>query len=247
MHDIKIGIIENTVTDPVLKDVHNGRYALDIDAAEYLDGETMYYGTAAGYIETQSTDVFVVEEDDEITIDTETETVDTQVTTDVYADPSAGFVGVSTSDGEFLFEELELDRGWHIYKPIVNLDEVVRHVDRHNGRIWGYGTSSENHEDDIDGDANVNWHASASVEAAWSAEDLVQVAFAYQYGSGYARGVVAESGYVACYKDWPAEKFGRWLRDDILPYAGLEAASDEGQQTLTEGGEEATATGGDES
>jgi len=248
MHDVIIGIIDNTsvVTNPVLEDTHTARYALDVESTEYLDGETMYYGTAAGYIDTQSTDVFVIEEDDEIIIDSETETVSTQITTEVYADPAAGFVGVSTSDGEFLFEELELDRGWHIYRPIVEMDAFVRHVDRHNGRIWGYATSSEDHEDDLAGDANVNWHASASIEDAREAEDLVQVAFAYKYGSGYVRGTLAESGYVAMYKDWPSEKFGRWLRDHVLPYAGFEESVDEGQKTLDSSNTEATTTAGDE-
>lgn len=250
MHDVIIGVIDNAgvVTDPVLEDVYTGRYALSVEATEYLDGETMYFGTAAGYIETQTTHVTVLEEEEDIIIDEESETVDTQVTTDVYADPAAGFVGVSTSDGEFLFEELELDRGWHIYRPRVDLDAFVRHVDRHNGRVWGYATSSEDHEDDIAGDSNINWHASASIEDARRVDDLVQVAFAYKYGSGYVRGVVAESGYVAMYRDWPAEKFGRWLRDHVLPYAGIEAPSGgEEQQTLgEEGGDEATAAGGED-
>ena len=250
MHDVIIGLIDDrvTVTDPTLEDTSNGLYALDVGATEYLDGETMYFGTAAGWVETQNEDVFVMEDEDDgsVTIDTESETVDERVTTEFYADPDAGFVGVSTSDGEFLFEGLELDRGWSIYQPRIDLDAFVEHVDRHNGHCWGYASSTEDHEDDIAGDANVNWHASASIEEAWSAEDLVQFAFSYQYGAGHVRGVVAESGYVAMYKDWPAEKFGRWLRDHVLPYAGLKAPTDEGQETLTSSSDEAAATGGDE-
>jgi len=187
--------------------------ALVVDRTEYLDGATIYHGTAAGRVETTEPSVYVDQGNDRIS--TEREDVRQEVATDFYADFDAGWVGVDTSDGEFAYDILGPAAGAVVERAVLDVDRFAENYERRDdAEVWQIGHS---HSDS----AEVAYHETASITSA-PVHGLSQLGFEYWWdGQQVVRGTLAASGYVAVYSNMSVDAFGRWVRDEILPYASL--------------------------
>ena len=233
-----LGLVPNAAGEPITS-TYKRNFAIDAERTEYLDGETIYHGTAAGYVDTTKTEVHISAS--QKTIDTERIEARKQVTTEFYADPEAGFIGVDSSDGEFLWEELSIRKGFYIERAEIDLDSWARDLaDRRSANCWQIGWS---HDDGDVQDVGSAFHEGASFDEAVRG-GLTQLGFSYLWdGHGVVRGTAAASGYVAVFSTMSVPVFGRWLRDEILPHTALPEDEEEtsGQTTLDESDEGASA------
>jgi hypothetical protein len=196
--------------------------AIVVEETRYLDGVSIYHGTAAGRVKTSRSHVYVDSDNDRIS--TECEEIMREVATDFYADFNAGWVGVDTSDGDFLWQMLGPLAGAVIQRAELNLDRFAENYERRDdAECWQIGHS-------LDDSAGVAYHDEASIQTA-PVHGLSQLGFEYWWDGQVVRGTVAASGYVAVYSNMSVEEFGRWIRDEILPYAAL---PEDDQQELTD-------------
>ena len=189
-----------------------------VNETQYLDGITIYHGTAAGTITVQDTDVMIADD----AIFTEPVEKNTTVATEYLADFNAGFVGIDSSDGEFLWDTLTAMSGVEILRAEFNLDKFAEEYERRDdASVWqiGYKHDEEN--------VGVRYHEDAQLRT----DGVTQLGFSYLWDGRPVRGTVAASGYVAVYSSMNVEEFGRWLRDELLPYAAL---PENDQQELTD-------------
>jgi len=217
-----IGLVDGEPRETEIESVVSRPFAIDAKATEYLDGEVVYHGTACDTVERQAEAVHITEKDDgEVGIFSEREPVYDEVTVDFTADLEAGFVAVSSGDGEFLWDALGARAGTPIKRSVLDLDAFREAYERRdNASVWQVGWSDEDR-------AAAEFHDDASLSKAPS-HGLTQLGFSYDWDGYPVRGTMAASGYVAVYHGATVpEAFARFLRDEILEFAEIPADEQE--------------------
>lgn len=210
-----------------------GSFAIEPEELTYLDGETLTTGRATGTIDTQQTEIHVLDD----AIVTEELEGRERVLTEFYADLEAPkpFVTVDRGDGEFLWEQLGGKIGADIERARLDLDAWARDLEaEENASVWQVGWNRDYGEDDDEQGVGVQFHRDASLREHRSEGGITQLGFQYRWDGAYIRGTAAESGYVAVFSTLADPTWGRWLREEILPLAELHEEETE-QDTL--GGE----------
>ena len=220
--------------DEIESHLGSGFPAIDADGTQYLDGRTLYHGVAAGRIESE-TRVPVVTDD---AILMEKDYASEQLKTEWYVDLEEGWAGIDTSDGEFFLELLQESHGVISEEMQIGLEAWARDfVQRDSAYCWGLSYSEGDDNDPIR--AGAGFHADASIDSLReNAADVSAIGFSYKWGGDdRTRGIICESGYVAIYRDWPAEKFARWLADEVMPFTVYDTRAVD-QSTLGDSQEE---------
>ena len=188
--------------------------AVDVDGTSYLDGQTLYHGEAAGrVIENRKVPVptknVILSEEQEIT---------RNVRTDWYADLEDGWVGISSSDGEFLFDWLLSQEGIVAEDAMIRLDAWAEDLERRDdASVWAV-SYSQSEEDGHDRDRAGSQYHDDVQSHSMPVEGKSAIGFKYDWNGSNVRGMVSKSGYVAAYNVSLEEVFARWVSDEILPY-----------------------------
>lgn len=202
--------------------------AIDVEGTDYLDGKTIYHGEAAGRVSREQRVPALTEE---AIFEETVETVD-KVKTDWFADLEEGWAGISTGDGEFLFDWLVATEGIVAEDAKIRLDAWAERLERQDdANVWGvsYSQSEETgHDSDRSG---AKYHDDVATHNM-PVEGKSSIGFSYSWGSGYIRGTIAASGYVAAYNVSSADVFAKWVTEEVLPY--VERDIDGDQQFLEE-------------
>jgi hypothetical protein len=213
--------------------LEGGLPAATAGTTKYLDGREITYGTLAGHI-TTTQDAPVVTDDG---IYTEREDTEEPAVGEYHADLELGWAGITTQDIEpLLVDYIAHHTGVVPENAELNLDAFAERlpddVDT-NGVVY-----SQSIEDGQQHDAaGSHWQHDAD-RSKIPAEGTSVLHVQYTWDGILVDAMLAQSGYVAVYKDWTAETFARWIAAEIEPFLSL-AARDE-QATLDD-------TGGDES
>ncbi|WP_134672641.1 hypothetical protein [Halorussus marinus] len=216
-----LGLPRHSIDLELETDTDGHSRGIVVNETQYLDGVTIYHGTAAGTISAQDTDVIIADD----AIFTEQVEANKTVATEYIADFDAGFVGIDTSDGTFLWETLSAMAGVDIVRAEFNLDAFAEQYERRDdASVWqiGYKHDEEN--------VGVRYHDDAQLRT----DGVTQLGFQYLWDGQPVRGTVAASGYAAVYSPMHVEEYGRWVRDELLPYAFL---PEDGQEEFTESDE----------
>jgi hypothetical protein len=204
MRRLIVGLAEDAIDDPDLQ----GSDAVGIDAETqtYLDGAAIAHGHAAT---TQEIEMEAIDYGHDW-VETFQEPTTEQVATEFFADLGAGFVTVDKSDGEFLFDYLGVRNGTHIERAAFDVDRFRRDLaDREKADCWHVAA-------DTDDAVRMDYHDAARFDADGEA---AQVGFAYLWDGRPMRGVMAASGYAAIFHDHGGAVVGKWVREELLPYA----------------------------
>jgi hypothetical protein len=226
MHQLILGLAD----DPAALQVgrHRGAdIAIDGEVIETFgdtDGQ-LVTGTAAGYVTSETQDVLVTES----AIVTKPVETREQVAVGYLADTGsgAGYVGIDSSDGTFLWDFLALQSSTQIERARIDVDALAERIDElDSAAIWQVGYDQPGAGGDRVG---VRYHADAALRTS----GVTQLGFEADFGpiGGVLRGTVAESGYVALYDHGPIETVAEWLRAEILPRAEV-PDEDDGQQEV---------------
>jgi len=218
-----LALARDDIADPTVESrIENATYpAIDATAYERLDGTTVYAGDAAAKV-TRERDAIYVTEDDIIVEAGEAE-FDETVVCEWIADLSAGWVGVDTSDGDWLFDALGGAKGTLIERAEIDVDGFAAYVsDYPTADAWNV---TQSRRLDPDGDAEesvIAYHDAAHLADTSGSRDTTMLGFEYTWNEGYTRGVVAESGYVALFDggDRPGT-YAEFINSEILPFASL--------------------------
>ena len=218
-----LALTRDDIADPAVESrVENATYpAIDATAYERLDGTTVYAGDAAAKITRERDAIYVTETD--IIVEPGEEEYDETVVCEWIADLSAGWVGVDTSDGDWLFEALAGAKGTLIERAEIDVDGFAAYVsDYPTADAWNV---TQSRRLDPDGDAEesvIAYHDAAHLADTSGSRDTTMLGFEYNWNEGYTRGVVAESGYVALYDggDRPGT-YAAFINSEILPFASL--------------------------
>ncbi|ELZ84435.1 hypothetical protein C453_12851 [Haloferax elongans ATCC BAA-1513] len=224
------GLVEGEPsTTEIPRRLGKGLPAFETESTQYLDGKEIYHGTAADQVDTTVQEVHV----DDDGIYTERVEGQEESVTDFVADLESGFVGVDSSNGEWFFERLMPIAKAGVHRAMIDVTAFAAHVDDQDGRCWqvSYKHALDDDEDD-DGQAKSGtiFHRDAHFGAGSGKYN--QYGFAYHWDGEFIRGTIAESGYVAVFSTDRPEVFGRWVLDEVLPYASL--LEDDVQTTLSE-------------
>ncbi|MFW5949321.1 MAG: hypothetical protein ACOCSD_06970 [Halolamina sp.] len=220
MHSAILYVLAGEPDREELPSTLDGWPAADIEATAYLDGRRIHHGTVAGRVEVEQR-VPVIGED---FITDEREPVTEKVMADVYADLEAGWGGISTSAAEDVFVDYLAATAGVIPEAavldLVGFAESLSEDATVNGVVY-----SQSIEDGHDRDAaGAQWHQDADRHSL-PTEGFSALAVTYEWDGSYVNAMLAASGYVALYKDWPADQWARWVADEIEPY--LEQDRDE--------------------
>jgi hypothetical protein len=199
-----LGLAEDAIDAPDLQ----GSDAVGIDAETqtYLDGAAIAHGRAATTVETETTQV----DYGPTWVETEQVPTEQRRTTEFLADLGAGFVTVDKSAGDFLFEYLGVRNGTHIERAAFDVDRFRRDLaGQESAECWHVAA-------DTDVAVSLDYHDAAAFDADGEA---AQVGFAYLWDGRPMRGVMARSGYAAIFHDHSAAVVGKWVREELLPYA----------------------------
>lgn len=212
MHQLILGLAHDP-TDLSVGRTREERVAIEGEVVDSFGPEgPLVEGTAAGYATVTEQQVTVG--DDAIT--SELAETERHVAVDYLADCGAGYVGVSSSDGEWLWSYLGARAGTTIERAVVDVDGLASRLrDLDHADIWQAGW------DRYDGEnVGVTYHRDATLE---DRVGYTQVGFEADFGgvAGIVRGTVAQSGYVAIYEPALAEHAAAWIREEILPHAAL--------------------------
>ncbi|MFC6825626.1 hypothetical protein [Halopelagius fulvigenes] len=229
MHACILGLTDGPAeTTTIDSRLDSGFPAIDAESTAYLDGAEVYHGTCANTIDTQTTDVWV---DDETGISTEKVDGLREVACDFYADLDAGFVGVDSSDGEWLFDYLGARAGVWIDRAVLDLDAWASDLrDDDTAEAWHVGASDKTDPDNPR--ISIDYHADAHLSQT-DGRETSQLGFRYSWNGTSVRGTAAASGYVAVFTTMATPTFAKWLREELLEYASL---PDSDQTFLTETG-----------
>ncbi|NHN40508.1 hypothetical protein G9C85_02500 [Halorubellus sp. JP-L1] len=217
-----LGITDDLIDEPaVTTGKKGGGVTIASEAITYLSGETeIYEGTAAGHVDTtkQFVETAVSSDGDIIDIFTSSEPARREVAVDFTADLTAdpGFVAVSSTDGEFLWEHLSAAKDTWIERAVIDLNSFAGALEDEDADVWQVGEeqASEN------GYVSIDYHDAAHPPSGGS--HVVQLGFVYPWNSTVVRGTITESGYVAVYAGaTQAATWGRWLREEVLPHVAL--------------------------
>ncbi|MFP4628921.1 MAG: hypothetical protein ACLFMX_08025 [Halobacteriales archaeon] len=220
MHSAILYVLAGEPDREELPSTLDGWPAADIEATAYLDGRRIHHGTVAGRVEVEQR-VPVIGED---FITDEREPVTEKVMADVYADLETGWGGISTSAAEDVFVDYLAATAGVIPEAavldLVGFAESLSEDATVNGVVY-----SQSIEDGHDRDAaGAQWHQDADRHSL-PTEGFSALAVTYEWDGSYVDAMLAASGYVALYKDWPADQWARWVADEIEPY--LEQDRDE--------------------
>lgn len=197
-----------------LETQQSGTFAMDVEGETYLDdAATIYHGTATDVVDTNTESIDIA---DDGSIITERVMGQTRIATEFFADLDAGFVAVNSSDGTVLFDRLAAMNDTLILPAVIDLDSWVKdYRERYSASVWQVGYK---HGSDA---AGVTYHDDASLDTA--RDGFTQIGFSYMWRGSPVRGTATRSGYVAIYggPTNPAQT-GRWMRDEVLPYAHIE-------------------------
>lgn len=215
-------------TETLESHLENGVPAAEVERTDYLDGRTIHNGTLAGHVTTEEPSPIVTSDG----IYTEPEATTRMVVTDFYADLEGGWAGVDTSDGEELLASYLAGQAAVMREDAaINLGGWVEAYERRDGSdVWGLSFSQSIDDGFATDRAGARYHDDAEIHMI--PQGVSAVGFQYHWNNSPARGMIAESGYVAVYDDWPVDRFARWVAEEIEPY--LEYDRDE-QQTLSSG------------
>lgn len=222
MRRLILGLVEGEAGD-----IERQRGSVDIEGEviqTFNDGR-LVDGKAVGTV-TREVDDPIVAEDAIFTERVEQrERVLTEFLADLDADPA--WVGVDSSDGDFLWTALGAQWRTNIVRAHIDVDAIARAVaDRDGVSVW-----QEAH-DRADGDrVGINYHDDAAVDPRTGGHTML--GFRGSWHGVFVEGVVAESGYVANWSDALDEALATWVREAILPHATI---PDEERQTTLEGG-----------
>ncbi|WP_434521324.1 hypothetical protein [Halorubrum sp. AS12] len=252
MHDATFFLTHEEARDPEVPSKLDGEFpAVDAEGAHYLDGNTVYFGTAADLIEERNEDVAV--DTDEITTSRSKDLVPRAI--NFYVDVSAnpGFIGVSSaSNGEWFVKRIAAQTGVSVKETRIDIDAFAAHIRDQTEIADAWNVS---HSRDFGGGkekTSIEYHDAADIEAAQNG--TIGLGFEYMWNDEFVDGVIYESGYVANYSNGLLEEgFAQWVREEVLPFLEVDRGEDESsseQATLTEDekdrAEVAATDGGDE-
>ena len=223
-----LGLTRGNVADPQIESrLERGTYpAIKAQAFTGLDGSAIYAGTAAAEIDRERPAVYVTETDivtDSVDDQLMTETVVTEWISELSTDDSTGWLGVDSSDGDWLFDALGSAKGVDIIRCVIDVDEFGAYLaDYPTASAWNV---TQSREFDADGDgeqATINYHDAAQLGEVRNAADTSMLGFQYRWGEQHVRGVIAESGYVAVFDGPTAPKaYAEFIDSEVLPFAEL--------------------------
>ncbi|OYR68147.1 hypothetical protein [Halorubrum ezzemoulense] len=238
-----LGLARDNITDPTIESrIENATYpAIDATAYERLDGTTVYAGDAAAKITRERDAIYVTETD--IIVEPGEEEYDETVVCEWIADLSAGWVGVDTSDGDWLFDTLGATKGTLIERAEIDVDGFAEYLsDYPTSDAWNV---TQSRRLDPDGDAEesvIAYHDAAHLADTSGSRDTTMLGFEYNWNEGYTRGVVSESGYVALFDggDRPGT-YAAFINSEILPFASLPEEYQGALSDVQEGDQEVSA------
>ena len=251
MHDATFFLTHEEARDPEIPSKLDGEFpAVDAEGAHYLDGNTVYFGTAADLIEEQNEEVTV--DADEITTNRAKALIPRAI--DFYADVSTdpGFIGVSSaSTGEWFIKRVAAQTGVTVKETRIDVDGFADHIREQTETADAWNVS---HSRDFGGGkekTSIDYHDAADIESA--RDGTIGLGFEYMWDDTFVEGVIYESGYVAIYSNgFIEELFAKWVREEVLPFLEIDLGEDDEseQTTLTEDeqdrAEVAATDGGDE-
>jgi hypothetical protein len=218
-----LALARDDIADPTVESrVENATYpAIDATAYERLDGTTIYAGDAAAKV-TRERDAIYVTEDD-IIVESGEEEYDETVVCEWIADLTEGWVGVDTSDGDWLFEALGASKGTLIERAEIDVDGFAEYLsDYPNASAWNVTQTRSLDPDDDAEEATIQYHDAAHLADTGGSRATTMLGFEYWFEGEYVRGVVAESGYAALYDGGDgAGMYAAWINSEILPFASL--------------------------
>jgi hypothetical protein len=228
MHDATFFLTVGAARDSEVPSKLDGEYpAVDAEGAQYLDGNTVYFGTAADLIEVQREEVAV--DTDEISTSRAKALVPRAI--DFYADVSTdpGFIGVSSaSKGEWFIKRVAAQTGVTVKETEIDVDAFANHIREQTETADAWNVS---HSRDFGGGkekTSIEYHDAADIETAQNG--TIGLGFEYMWDDEFVEGVIYESGYVANYSDGLLEEgFAQWVREEVLPF--LEIDRDDGTET----------------
>ena len=188
--------------------------AIQAESTAYLDGKEIYHGTAANSVEQTVQNVYV--DGDRIT--TTEEKTRSKVACEWYADLEAGFIGVDSSDGQWLFQHLALKHGVEAFEAVVDLDSFADQIAANvEATAWQVSRKQSFDEDGDSERVEIKYHDSANL-AETGRGGNIQLGFTYFWNGIRVHGTVAASGYVAIYSSMTVDTFGRWMCDELVPH-----------------------------
>lgn len=216
-----LGLARDEIADPHIESrIENATYpAIDSTAYERLDGTTIYAGDAAGKIDIEQEDIYVSDD----AIITETVKGRTDVFCEWIADLSKGWIGISRSDGEWLFEALGATKGTLIQRAEIDVDGFAEYLsDYPNADAWNVTQTRSFDADDAAEESVIAYHDAAHLADTGGSRETTMLGFEYFWNDGYTRGVISESGYVALFDggDRPGT-YAAFINSEIAPFASL--------------------------
>ncbi|MFC5135523.1 MULTISPECIES: hypothetical protein [Haloferacaceae] len=223
-----LALVHGDVADPHIESrLEPSTYpAIDATAYEGLDGGAIYAGTAAAELDRERPAVYVTDSGihtEDVESELITETVVTEWIGDLSTDDDTGWLGVDSSDGDWLFEALGGAKGVEILRSRIDVDAFGAYVaDYPTADAWNVTQSREFDQDGDSEEATIDYHDAAQLGDVRNAADTSMLGFRYHWGDRYVRGVVAASGYVAVFDGPDAPKaYAEFINSEILPFASL--------------------------
>ncbi|WP_135535350.1 hypothetical protein [Halostella pelagica] len=229
-----IGLVDGNPRDEEIERVRRDPFAIEPEEITYLDGgASITTGRACDSVDTETEEIYIADE----AIITERTEGREHVLTEFTADIDAGFVTIDRGDGEFLWERLELQFGVDIERAVLDLDSWARDLDAQGADVWQVGWDRDMGPDDGDQETGVAYHRDARLDGHLADGGITQLGFRYDWDGTIMRGAAAASGYVAVFRSLSDAAWGRWLREEILPHAGIPDPEDESEQQELPDGE----------
>jgi len=223
MHACILGKIDGEPRDLPIQSNVDDYPAIDVESTVYLDDRRIFHGDAADRIEVETENVYLSQH----SIMTEQEKRTQTAYGDWFADFDAGWVGVSSSDMDWLFDYLAVKHGVEIRESYIDLDEFAEYIaDHHTASAWQTGRKRTLDEDEESESVQIDYHDSARMEEARRG-DNVQLGFTYRWDGSYVRGTITQSGYVAMYKDMPESTYARWMAEEVVPFLTIEEPTEQ--------------------
>jgi hypothetical protein len=225
-----IGLARDEVTDRLESDGDGESWALEVqDGYSYLDGgDVVQHGMAAETLEESRTEVELEDHSVETLREDELELVSTEWIADL---AGAGYACVDTSDGSFFWDMIAAQVGVRVDRAEIDVGGFVRdRRDLDPKPDWWMKARREGSEEDPSG-VSIDYHGDVPQEVI---DANIGIGFEYSYEGRLVSGVLYESGFVAMFgpEAWGTEHFARWLKDEVLPYAGVEDDAPGEQDTL---------------
>jgi hypothetical protein len=223
-----LGLVHGSVADPHIESrlERNTYPAIDATAYEGLDGGAIYAGTAAAELDRERPSVYVTESGihtEDVETELLTETVVTEWIGDLSTDGGTGWLGVDSSDGDWLFEALGGAKGVEILRGRIDVDAFGEYLDDYpTASAWNVTQSREFDQDGDSEEATIDYHDAAHLGDVQNAAETSMLGFRYHWGDRYVRGVIAASGYVAVFDGPDAPKaYAEFIDSEVLPFASL--------------------------